>query len=490
MPFNPSTFVRFAASQYSYRTSDLGGEVQAPSYFNAARDLSLSVGDLIHATVAIGAGAETRRLVVTQTSPNVVTVIASNADIARASALLDAPEKVIQGTWVGIGQRAIGFTGAGDSAGANEDSTNNSFNNYNRFFIPTGRRVRALKVVYSRSDVYYTGEQDRAQAVTSLSASVDINGAVRQFFFGGQASVTLSPGRGQLESDVLWVDSGAATDFVLRGYGAWTGGLKLATTADSTIVLTGEGCNRGSSLASVLMAASGAAGPANSGSGYFPPAGVYALLDAETPVVALLGDSHWRGTGDSSPTANYGWKGFAQKQLGNALPWIYAARGGMKASDYVTRDDAPRSLIMGGGATHLPMSLGTNDLWQGRTAAQIRDDILTISSRYWFLGVKTYPATIPPRTTGTYTSAAGQTLYDAAKEPGRLAYNDDLRKNWEAYGHSGVIDMAAVDEDPAAPGKWVSSGGIARTNDGVHANTSGTNGRINAGLMASSMFTL
>ncbi|MFG1364645.1 SGNH/GDSL hydrolase family protein [Xanthobacter versatilis] len=90
MPFNPSTFVRFAVNQYSYRTSDLGREVQEPSYFNPARGMSLSVGDMIMATVAIGAGAETRQLVVTQTDPFVVTRLAAGLDMAISAGALQA----------------------------------------------------------------------------------------------------------------------------------------------------------------------------------------------------------------------------------------------------------------------------------------------------------------------------------------------------------------------------------------------------------------
>ncbi|MFG1276544.1 SGNH/GDSL hydrolase family protein [Xanthobacter autotrophicus] len=387
--------------------------------------------------------------------------------------------------WCGFGQRGVGFTGD-----AGTDPTNNSFNNWSRHFIPTGRKLRAIKVAWSRCDINTDGEADRAQDITSFAASLVINNTVHRLFFGGAASTTITAGRGVLLSDPLWVDSGTATDFVVRAYGAWTGTLKLAATPDSTVLLTNEACNRGTGLSNRTMDAYDAATPSNSGSGLFCPVAVYGLFDDVTPVVGLDTDSIGKGTNDTSPTATYGWKGYIQKSLGNALPWVYTGRGGHRLWYLATRDDGERSVLMEGGITHLILAMVTNDVWIGRTKAEILADIQTVCARYWDYGVKTYIVTCPPRTTGTYTSAAGQTLYDAVKEPVRLDYNADVRANWSAYGHSGLIDMAAVLEDPAAPGKWVSSGAVARTTDGVHPNTSGVNNLVSAAIVTPAMFTL
>ncbi|MFG1375497.1 hypothetical protein [Xanthobacter autotrophicus] len=400
------------------------------------------------------------------------------------SAVRTLAESYSRTRWVGIGQRGVGFTGD-----AGTDATNNSFNNWSRHFLPNGRTLRAIRVEWSRSDINVDGEADRVQDITSFAASIVINSVVHRLFFGGQPSTTITAGRGTLLSDPLWIDSAAATDFIVRAYGKWTGTLKLAATPDSTVVLTGEGCNRGTDLTNRTMDAFDAAAPVNSGSGLFTPVAIHALLDGDTPVIGLLTDSIGKGTNDTSPTTTYGWKGYIQKSLQNALPWVYTGRGGHRIWYLATRDDGERSVLMNSGVSHLILAMVTNDLWIGRTKAQILADTQTVCARYWDYGVKTYIVTCPPRTTGTYTSAAGQSIYDAAKEPVRLDYNDDVRANWISYGHSGLIDMAAVLEDPAAPGKWVSSGAVARTNDGVHPNTSGVNNLVAAGIVTPSMFT-
>lgn len=402
-----------------------------------------------------------------------------------ASTANAAATKLKEYLWSGTGQRAVGFTGD-----AGSDATNNSFNNWSRHFLPTGRKARALRVEWSRCDITVTGEADRAQDITNFTASIVINSTVYRLFFGGQASTTITAGRGVILSDPLWIDTGAATDFVVRSYGKWTGTLLLAATPDSTVVLTGEGCNRGTNLTDRTMDAYDAATPGNSGSGLFTPTAVHALLDAEVPVIGLLTDSIGKGTNDTGPTANYGWKGYIQKSLGNALPWVYTGRGGHRIWYLATRDDGERSALMNAGITHLILAMVTNDVWIGRTKAQILADQQTVCDRYRSYGVKTYITTCPPRTTGTYTSAAGQSLYDAAKEPVRLDYNADVRANWAVYGHAGLIDIASVIEDAANPGKWVSSGGIARTNDGVHPNPSGVLNLVDAGIVRPDMFSL
>ena len=65
----------------------------------------------------------------------------------------------------------------------------------------------------------------------------------------------------------------------------------------------------------------------------------------------------------------------------------------------------------------------------------------------------------------------------------RQAYNADMRANWFAYGFSGLIDIAAVVEDPANPGKWATSTGAALTADGIHPNPAGHAGIAAAGVL-------
>ena len=94
---------------------------------------------------------------------------------------------------------------------------------------------------------------------------------------------------------------------------------------------------------------------------------------------------------------------------------------------------------------------------------------------------------------GAITSGA-QVVFGTATESGlsnevqRVAYNADLRANFASYGYAGVVDVAAVLEDGANPGKWQTTGG-AWTADGVHPNnTQGHPALISAGVIAPSRF--
>lgn len=62
---------------------------------------------------------------------------------------------------------------------------------------------------------------------------------------------------------------------------------------------------------------------------------------------------------------------------------------------------------------------------------------------------------------------------NAAQETERNTYNAGLRNAMFSYVNGGLVDLTAAVEDPVAPGKWISTGGIARTTDGIHPNSQG-----------------
>lgn len=217
MPFNPLTFVRFAAGQYSYRTSDLGGEVQEPSYFNPARGMSLSVGDMIFATVAIGAGAETRRMVVTQTDPMVITRLAGDVDTAVASCALLAPMGFNLNTMVLAGDsRFAGFY--------NDPSTKlmRQGGNFLRYGLAlSGQRMRVEKSFAGsgqRSDQYLSAA-NMAAILACKSNWLLIPGIVNDIGLNGNSidywSVTVKPAIEQWiatgRSVILFTETGSNT---------------------------------------------------------------------------------------------------------------------------------------------------------------------------------------------------------------------------------------------------------------------------------------
>ncbi|MEZ5691207.1 MAG: hypothetical protein R3D71_06045 [Rickettsiales bacterium] len=107
-------------------------------------------------------------------------------------------------------------------------------------------------------------------------------------------------------------------------------------------------------------------------------------------------------------------------------------------------------------------------------------------------GVKrTIAVTVPPHTTGTFTSAGGQSAAvitdgvntpsnDNYKENGRVAaYNTGIRTGSIITNQDGFIDLAALVADPSESWKWRSAGqftlgyysGVKFTDDGIHANS-------------------
>ena len=58
------------------------------------------------------------------------------------------------------------------------------------------------------------------------------------------------------------------------------------------------------------------------------------------------------------------------------------------------------------------------------------------------------------------------------------------------YGFVGLIDVALYTDDVSNPGKWKSTGGVARTGDGTHLNATCVTEVVNAGIVTPAMFTL
>lgn len=254
------------------------------------------------------------------------------------------------------------------------------------------------------------------------------------------------------------------------------------TTSSSQRSADGEG-------ATVLNAASPSG---TSGSIYCPCAiGTYVPGGLRSGVL-VLGDSIEAGTGETSGASPFGW---AARRLETGLVgYAYAPVSGEAAVDWQEyRRTAGRLRL----ASLAPVAITgwvVNDVSRGRTAAQIKADLLAIWTKLKAAGVAhIYQKTCVPKTFSPdgYATVASQTnLFDSAQQAVRAEVNAWLRDTTGPTGAvaqsggvlAGILDVAALIEVNAANvltpdgGFWLATGqtGVnAYTTDGIHPNTQG-----------------
>jgi lysophospholipase L1-like esterase len=208
------------------------------------------------------------------------------------------------------------------------------------------------------------------------------------------------------------------------------------------------------------------------------PMAVLGVPETPFPAVAILGDSITAAVqdGTASPpetVATGGYFGYLARGLATAsstggyMPFMYVAEPGT-GSLVFTNALSPRALNTLSYCTHMICALGTNDLI-GANAATTLGLLQNVWRAAKARGLVVYQSLILPRTTGTYTSAAGQTVVSQFLD-GRREQLNTLILNEVGRGLlDGVINPNPFLEDPAAPGKWRSD--VVVTADGVHPNS-------------------
>ncbi len=197
------------------------------------------------------------------------------------------------------------------------------------------------------------------------------------------------------------------------------------------------------------------------------------------PSILVIGDSIAAGVGDAAADA-YGNNGFIARGLANVngypLPWHFQAVPGIRLSSQKLQY-YPKSRDIWQYCTHAILETGYNDLSAG-TVAQMQADITSILNELKrTIGPYGKPlhvtvVTLCPSTTSSngWIDAAGQT-HKAAFVPGgkRDQYNAWLRTLPSNGLVDDIIDIAAVTDDPANPGKWYTNGAVNfPTADSVH----------------------
>ena len=235
----------------------------------------------------------------------------------------------------------------------------------------------------------------------------------------------------------------------------------------------------------------------------FGPVAILGTAFDGTPVsraFASIGDSLLMEAGDGAVDASGsgGWNGRA---LTGRYPHVnFAISGTQAASNLAANFVRRRAVLAVCGVTDVLCSYANNDIAAGRTLAQLQGYLADIWGWLAADGYRVHQTTSPPRTTGTFLTAAGQTLSTAGGA--YVGGTASLRHAFNAWVRSvpaplaGCVDIStAVDVDGGnvrvdGGGLWISGNGGAgttdpsltttgaatdkATNDGVHPNVTGT----------------
>lgn len=306
-----------------------------------------------------------------------------------------------------------------------------------------------------------SGEGDATAGVGTLRIAVEYpaNIFTRGWFGPRGRDASFEPGQ------VIWSDPVGVS--IPQGAAAW---ILVSQTVPSsanqlpysytTSTALAEGFTNGGDFTTTIGGVAAFAGAVNA-----PLAIAGASSAVAVPTVAILGDSIAQGLFTGNADAN-----FITLGLDNDYFYANLARTGDRAQYYnsaTIRTHAARDHVTDL-ATHAIVCFGANDLAASRTAVQLRADLDAIGTELLARGITAYVCTVPPRTTGTFTSEAGQTL--PAWEAERLAFNAALRASPTPYAGVCDLDLQVRGTDI---GKWKATGGVARTDDGVHPNAQG-----------------
>ena len=305
---------------------------------------------------------------------------------------------------------------------------------------------------------YYGTSATSPGAAATVTVSLEYPaGTINRVKFSGSNTGTIADG-GELYSDPLDFDIPAGAFFYEH--------CKFASTVGALYCLSAQ---------LVDKSVSGASTPDNTATGaitgMFGGNFVYGFTEAvgytDKPTVLIIGDSREAGAGD---VTGYGTNclGASERALGTgniafvnvscsgAPTWQFAYNSPAKLKDIANR------------VSHIIIAGGINDINGGNTAAQTKTNFEAVIAAWNPSGKKpTFILTVDPYTTGTYDTAAGQTIWDSAKEVIRVAHNLQVRQ-CSLVGQWGCFDTAIQVEDPAAPGKWKSPG---YTTEGLHGST-------------------
>ena len=208
-----------------------------------------------------------------------------------------------------------------------------------------------------------------------------------------------------------------------------------------------------------------------------PPLAILGITN--NPSVIIVGDSIAAGYGDtedssSTATGFNGKIGVVARSLGN-IPFVNIAVSGEQAVNWLADGTARNQIIRKG--SHMICELGTNDIANGQTSAQL---ITSLQGIFALArpGQKIYQTTITPSDSDPGTpSAAFTTLTQQTPNNNpsvTVTFNTAIRSGSSGLtALNGYYEVDNVFESSTNSRKWLVTGSPPYTADGIHPNLAG-----------------
>ena len=195
---------------------------------------------------------------------------------------------------------------------------------------------------------------------------------------------------------------------------------------------------------------------------------LYVLSQSDLGVWGMIGDSILTSLGEDSFPDPSGARGILARALANLGPCVNYGAAGDAAQYFVASHSKRIAALQRAGVTRMIDEYGINDFTIGRTSAQVLADKATI--RGYLTGVPWFECTTTPKTTGTFATAAGQTIWSAGGNTQRVTHNNAVRAG--IAGAEGFVDIASVVEtSTSVESNPTKDGGVwlpYLTGDGTH----------------------
>lgn len=306
----------------------------------------------------------------------------------------------------------------------------------------------------------------------AVKASYEYNNSVYPIVFNGRRSTAYAAGL--LISDPVALDVAAGTLLPVRVYIATANGQNFPVSLPvqgPNGTYTGDGYTSGSDVTDVTTAVVSPQALAS----YATVAAIVGVPNDPTPVLGVVGDSIPSGQKAASGTSTDYADSFVTRAVAGAIPLFRLTSPGVRLNSIRTLHQSlfPQLAY----CTDVLVSIGTNDLFDGRTAAQLIADLTWLYDTLLDLGCRVHGATLLPHTTSTdsYATLANQTVYSSAFAAG--AGSDRGQVNaWIRSGAGGrqstYIETADAVESARDSGKWAVNGSANYlTSDGLHPNS-------------------
>lgn len=366
---------------------------------------------------------------------------------------------------------AVGrITQPGFGAVSDSNGTDTSMNSRIAMYNELGTALETIKVHYGNFKTTGTTEAAGANQISIRAAVEYPAGVFTPLQFAGVRDIVLAGGAFG-SSDALDIYIPSNHQFWIRTFvsvtagGVWPRGYVINSS-------------RGEAAETGTPAEKTTSGTITGSANAFGPLGVTATAFENNPLgaaVATIGDSISAGSGDGNYDlrGNTGWNGRASYNL---IPHAMIAVGGTGVQNQATNFQYRLEMLKRLKVTHVVVGWGINDLNSGRSVAEVQADLQAMWNLLDTNGFKVWQNTITPRSTGSWSTLAGQTPTLLTQRNSLNAFLRTIPAPLE-----GIIDMALVTEATGGDaGKWKVEPAWAidnYTQDGLHPNVTDTGSR-------------